>query len=105
MTRIGSVILLELGIGVLDEDGKNVFSKKFNNPAHAYGLLRERKLPEEIEDITNEIKGYEKIKVNDGSLYSILTTSGLDVEMMPAEEAARNKEKYSLNCSKMRFIF
>ena len=40
MTRIGSVILLELGIGVLDEDGKNVFSKKFNNPAHAYGLLR-----------------------------------------------------------------
>ena len=101
MTRIGSVILLELGIGVLDEDGKNVFSKKFNNPAHAYGLLKERKLPEEIEDITNEIKGYEKIKVNDGSLYSILTTSGLDVEMMPAEqeqEIKKNTASIAVKC-------
>ena len=101
MTRIGSVILLELGIGVLDEDGKNVFSKKFSNPAHAYGLLKERKLPEEIEDITNEIKGYEKIKVNDGSLYSILTTSGLDVEMMPAEqqqEIKKNTASIAVKC-------
>jgi nucleolar protein 56 len=100
-TRIGSVILLELGIGVLDEDGKNVFSKKFSNPAHAYGLLRERKLPEEIENITNEIKEYEKIKVNDGSLYSILTKSGLDVEMMPAEqqqEIKKNTASIAVKC-------
>ena len=101
MTRIGSVILLELGIGVLDEDGKNVFSKKFRNPAHAYGLLRERQLPEEIEDITNEIMGYEKIKVNDGNLYSILTKSGLDVEMMPTEqqqEIKKNTASIAVKC-------
>ncbi len=86
MTREGSVILLELGICVFDREGNIVLSRKFSNPIEAYGLLQQQQMPQEIKNIVNELKQFERIAVNENSLYSILKNGGLNVEMMSVGE-------------------
>jgi nucleolar protein 56 len=86
MTREGSVILLELGICVFDREGNIVLSRKFSNPIEAYGLLQQQQIPQEIRNIVNELKQFERIAVNENSLYSILKNGGLNVEMMSMGE-------------------
>jgi nucleolar protein 56 len=86
MTREGSVILLELGICVFDREGNIVLSRKFGNPIEAYGLLQQQQMPQEIKNILNELKQFERIAVNENSLYSILKNGGLNVEMMSVGE-------------------
>jgi hypothetical protein len=48
MSSVGSVILIELGICVLDEEGKSVFSRRFSNPVEAYSHIRANELPDAI---------------------------------------------------------
>ena len=86
MTREGSVILLELGICVFDREGNIILSRKFSNPIEAYGLLQQQQMPQEIKNIVNELKQFERIAVNENSLYSILKNGGLNVEMMSVGE-------------------
>jgi nucleolar protein 56 len=86
MTKEGSVILLELGICVIDREGNIVLSRKFSNPIEAYGLLQQQHMPQEIKNIVNELKQFERIAVNENNLYSILKNGGLNVEMMSVGE-------------------
>jgi nucleolar protein 56 len=96
MAKVGSVILLELGLCVLDDQGKNIFSKKFSNPVDAYGLLRQQIPPHEIKDIEDELKKFEKVVVNDNNLHSILKNAGLDVDIMPVEQQQEIKKNTAL---------
>ena len=101
MTKEGSVIIVELGICVLDEDGKSVFSKRFSNPVDAFSLLRANRLPNEINSIENELKHFERIVVNDANLHSILGNLGLAADMMPAEkqqEIRKNIASFAVKC-------
>ena len=101
MTKVGSVIIVELGICVLDEEGKSVFSKRFSNPVDAFSLLRANRLPNEINSIENELKHFERIVVNDANLHSILGNLGLAADMMPAEkqqEIRKNIASFAVKC-------
>ena len=101
MTKEGSVIIVELGICVLDEEGKSVFSKRFSNPVDAFSLLRANRLPNEINSIENELKHFERIVVNDANLHSILGNLGLAADMMPAEkqqEIRKNIASFAVKC-------
>ena len=101
MTKVGSVIIVELGICVLDEEGKSVFSKRFSNPVDAFSLLRANRLPNEINSIENELKHFERIVVNDDNLHSILGNLGLAADMMPAEkqqEIRKNIASFAVKC-------
>ena len=101
MTKEGSVIIVELGICVLDEEGKSVFSKRFSNPVDAFSLLRANRLPNEINAIENELKHFERIVVNDANLHSILGNLGLAADMMPAEkqqEIRKNIASFAVKC-------
>ena len=101
MTKVGSVIIVELGICVLDEEGKSVFSKRFSNPVEAFSLLRANRLPNEINSIENELKHFERIVVNDDNLHSILGNLGLAADMMPAEkqqEIRKNIASFAVKC-------
>jgi nucleolar protein 56 len=101
MTKVGSVIIVELGICVLDEEGKSVFSKRFSNPVDAFSLLRANRLPNEINSIGNELKHFERVVVNDDNLHSILENLGLAADMMPAEkqqEIRKNIASFSVKC-------
>jgi nucleolar protein 56 len=101
MTKVGSVIIVELGICVLDEEGKSVFSKRFSNPVEAFNLLRANRLPNEINTIENELKHFERIVVNDDNLHSILGNLGLAADMMPAEkqqEIRKNIASFAVKC-------
>jgi nucleolar protein 56 len=101
MTKVGSVIIVELGICVLDEEGKSVFSKRFSNPVEAFSLLRANRLPNEINTIENELKHFERIVVNDDNLHSILGNLGLAADMMPAEkqqEIRKNIALFAVKC-------
>ena len=101
MTKVGSVIIVELGICVLDEEGKSVFSKKFSNPVDAFSLLRANRLPNEINSIENELKHFERIVVNDDNLHSILGNLGLAADKMPAEkqqEIRKNIASFAVKC-------
>jgi len=101
MTKVGSVIIVELGICVLDEEGKSVFSKRFSNPVDAFSLLRANRLPNEINSIENELKRFERIVVNDDNLHSILGNLGLAADMMPAEkqqEIRKNIASFAVKC-------
>src|SRR5918996_1158508 len=101
MTKEGSVIIVELGICVLDEEGKSVFSKRFSNPVDAFSLLRANRLPNEINTIENELKHFERIVVNDDNLHSILGNLGLAADMMPAEkqqEIRKNIASFAVKC-------
>jgi nucleolar protein 56 len=101
MTKVGSVIIVELGICVLDEEGKSVFSKRFSNPVDAFSLLRANRLPNEINTIENELKHFERIVVNDDNLHSILGNLGLAADMMPAEkqqEIRKNIASFAVKC-------
>ena len=101
MTKVGSVIIVELGICVLDEEGKSVFSKRFSNPVEAFSLLRANRLPNEINTIENELKHFERIVVNDDNLHSILGNLGLAADMMPAEkqqEIRKNIASFAVKC-------
>jgi nucleolar protein 56 len=101
MTKVGSVIIVEIGICVLDEEGKSVFSKRFSNPVEAFSLLRANRLPNEINTIENELKHFERIVVNDDNLHSILGNLGLAADMMPAEkqqEIRKNIASFAVEC-------
>ena len=101
MTKVGSVIIVELGICVLDEEGKSVFSKRFSNPVEAFSLLRANRLPNEINTIENELKHFERIVVNDDNFHSILGNLGLAADMMPAEkqqEIRKNIASFAVKC-------
>src|ERR671910_379618 len=101
MTKVGSVIIVEIGICVLDEEGKSVFSKRFSNPVEAFSLLRANRLPNEINTIENELKHFERIVVNDDNLHSILGNLGLAANMMPAEkqqEIRKNIASFAVKC-------
>lgn len=99
MTREGSVILLELGICVFDREGNIVLSRKFSNPIEAYGLLQQQQMPQEIKNIENELKQFDKVAVNENNLYSILKNGGLNVEMMSVgqqQEIRKNTASFAV---------
>src|ERR687895_276148 len=86
MSSVGSVILIELGMCILNEEGKSVFSKRFSNPVEAYNLIRANELPDEIKRIENQLRSFERVVVNDDHLRSILIGLGLTADLMPAEQ-------------------
>lgn len=101
MSSAGSVILIELGMCVLNEEGKSVFSKRFSNPVEAYSRIRANELPDEINGIENQLRSFERVVVNDDHLRSILIGLGLTADLMPAEqqqEIRKNVASLSVKC-------
>src|ERR687894_74182 len=101
MSSVGSVILIELGICVLNEEGKSVFSKRFSNPVEAYNLIRENEIPDEINRIENQLRSFERVVVNDDHLRAILIGLGLTADLMSAEqqqEIRKNVASLSVKC-------
>jgi nucleolar protein 56 len=101
MSSVGSVILIELGICVLDEEGKSVFSRRFSNPVEAYSLIRANGLPDEINRIENQLRSFEGVLVNDNHLRSILMGLGLTADLMSAEqqqEIRKNVASLAVKC-------
>src|ERR687897_917649 len=101
MSSVCSVILIELGICVLNEEGKSVFSRRFSNPVEAYSLTRANELPDEINGIENHLRGFEKVVVNDDHLRAILIGLGLTADLMSAEqqqEIRKNVASLSVKC-------
>ncbi|HEU4443722.1 MAG TPA: hypothetical protein VFR94_03505, partial [Nitrososphaeraceae archaeon] len=101
MSGVGSVILIELGICVLNEESKSVFSKRFSNPVEAYSLIRANELPDEINRIENQLRNFERVVVNDDHLRSILIGLGLTADLMSAEqqqEIRKNVASLSVKC-------
>ena len=101
MSGVGSVILIELGICVLNEEGKSVFSRRFSKPVEAYSLIRANELPDEINGIENQLRRFEGVVVNDDHLRSILIGLGLTADLMSAEqqqEIRKNVASLSVKC-------
>jgi nucleolar protein 56 len=101
-TTICSLILLELGIAALDEGGKVIASKKFDNPVRAYELLKNRRIPEEIESTIEDLRHCKNIIINDDNLYAVLEGAGLNVITMPIEqqeEIKKNKASFVVKCA------
>ncbi|MDQ3839170.1 MAG: ribonucleotide-diphosphate reductase subunit beta [Thermoproteota archaeon] len=92
MTRVASVILVELGICILDEEGKSVYSKRFTNPVEAFNHIQEGELPDEINKIENHLRTFEQVIVNDDHLQSILKNLGLSADVMSAEKQQEIKK-------------
>jgi nucleolar protein 56 len=92
MTRVASVILVELGICVLDEEGKSVFSKRFSSPVEAFNLIQASELPNEIDKIENQLGSFERVVVNDYHLQSILKNRGMFADVMSAEKQQEIKK-------------
>jgi nucleolar protein 56 len=98
---ICSIILLELGIAALDEGGKVIASKKFDNPVRAYELLKNGRVPEEVDSIIKDLQHCENIIINDDDLHSALQDSGHNVVTMPIEqqeEINKNKAPFAVKC-------
>src|ERR687891_586644 len=101
MSSVGSVILIELGVCVLNEEGKSVFSKRFSNPVEAYNLIRANELPDEIKRIESQLRSFERVVVNDDHLRSVLIGLGLTADLMSAEkqqEIRKDVASFSVKC-------
>src|ERR671926_254680 len=86
MTNICSVLLLETGLAAFDEGNNLIASKKFDNPIRSYRLLKEGQRSAELEQLTEILRSFDLISVNDASIMLLLRQSGLNSHIMSDNE-------------------
>ena len=86
MTKTCSVLLFELGLGAFDENNRLIVSKKFDNPIQSYRLLKSGENSLELKELTERIRSFDYISVNDANMAFVLQQSGLNSHVMPQEE-------------------
>jgi nucleolar protein 56 len=86
MTSTCSVLLLELGLAAFDENNRLIVSKKFDNPIQSYRLLKSGENSLELKELTERIRSFDHISVNDANMAFVLQQSGLNSHVMPQEE-------------------
>jgi len=86
MTNTCSVLLLELGLAAFDENNRLIVSKKFDNPIQSYRLLKSGENSLELKELTERIRSFDYISVNDANMAFVLQQSGLNSHVMPQEE-------------------
>jgi nucleolar protein 56 len=86
MTNTCSVLLLELGLAAFDENNRLIVSKKFDNPIRSYRLLKSGENSLELKELTERIRSFDYISVNDANMAFVLQQSGLNSHVMSQEE-------------------
>jgi nucleolar protein 56 len=86
MVKNCSVVLLELGLAVFDENNKLIASKKFDNPVQTYSRLKKGENSLELNEIIEKLRSFDYLSVNDANIVSLLQKSGLNSHVMPEEE-------------------
>ncbi|MGA7044166.1 MAG: hypothetical protein WBY71_10890 [Nitrososphaeraceae archaeon] len=86
MTKTCSVLLFELGLAAFDENNRLIVSKKFDNPIQSYRLLKSGENSLELKELTERIRSFDYISVNDANMAFVLQQSGLNSHVMPQEE-------------------
>lgn len=81
-----SVILCELGIIALDEEGNVSGSTKFLNPIQSYRLIKNGGSLPESRELINKISNYSNIRANDQSLNFFLQQNGISSSLMNDDE-------------------
>lgn len=81
-----SVILCELGIIALDEEGNVSGSTKFLNPIQSYMLIKNGGSLPESRELINKISNYSNIRANDQSLNFFLQQNGISSSLMNNDE-------------------
>lgn len=81
-----SVILCELGIIALDEEGNVLGSTKFLNPIQSYRLIKNGGSLPESRELINKISNYSNIRANDQSLNFFLQQNGISSSLMNDDE-------------------
>ena len=91
-----NVILLELGIVILDSEGKLINSVKFEDPAQAHHSLSKGDIGP-ITSILTDLSRFEQMKVNHPLLLKVLSQPGLRLELASqSEQDLITKEKLNL---------
>ena len=86
MSNICSLVLLEIGLAVFDEDNNLIASKKFDNPIRSYRLLKEGERSAELDQLTEILHSFDLISVNDSGIMRLLRQSGLNSHIMSDNE-------------------
>ena len=97
MTNICSVLLLETGLAAFDQVNNLITSKKFDDPIRSYRLLKDGKRTAELDQLTEILRSFDLISVNDASIMLLLRQSGLNTHVMSDDEQRKiQNEKPSL---------
>ena len=91
MTKTCSVLLFELGLGAFDENNRLIVSKKFDNPIQSYRLLKVAKILE-LKELTERIRSFDYISVNDANMAFVLQQSGLNSQVIATRRAKQHSE-------------
>src|SRR5919206_2967027 len=86
MTNICSVLLLEAGLVAFDQGNNLIASKKFDNPIRSYRLLKEGERSAELDQLTEILRSFDLISVNNESIMLLLRQSGLNSHIMSDNE-------------------
>lgn len=95
-----SIIVLELGIGILDDNKELILSKKFDDPVLSYRAIKNGDYSEILEFI-DKLRAFKNIFSNDEGLVFQLRNLGLDIYFMKEEYLKgiiENKLHYLLIC-------
>ncbi|MFQ5970482.1 MAG: NOP5/NOP56 family protein [Nitrososphaerales archaeon] len=92
-----TVLLLEAGVVVLDDQNNLLRSLKFdtNSMVNSYKLIKSGTASDQFEEIIERVKsqGYQSAVVNDEGLLNIMTRHGIDTSLMSSEEQLAAQEK------------
>jgi nucleolar protein 56 len=77
-----SLLMLELGLAVFDENENLVISKKFEDPIKAFGSLKNGKSPDELNYVLDGLANFHSIAVNNELLRSLLMQFGFESFVM-----------------------
>jgi nucleolar protein 56 len=77
-----SLLMLELGLAVFDEDENLVVSKKFEDPIKAFGSLKNGESPDELNYVLDGLGNFDSIAVNNDLLRSLLMQFGFESFVM-----------------------
>ena len=82
MSGTCSLLMLELGLAVFDEDENLVVSKKFEDPIKAFGTLKNGESPDELNYVLDGLANFHSVAVNNELLRSLLMQFGFESFVM-----------------------
>jgi nucleolar protein 56 len=82
MSGTCSLLMLELGLAVFDEDENLVISKKFEDPIKAFGTLKNGESPDELNYVLDGLANFHSVAVNNELLRSLLMQFGFESFVM-----------------------
>src|SRR5918911_3254261 len=103
MTNICYVLLLETGVAAFDESNNLLTSKKFDNPVHSYRLLKNGARTDELADVSEMLRSFDLISVNDAGLMLLLRNLGLNSQIISEDEQRKIQNEKPALMVKARF--